>query len=341
MGLQAVLASPAPLKQSTLSDLGRHGLRSYLLGNEHVPQLDDVKVLWDRLVETALAQNVKDKHLTAACNCVSVFLLSTVSSGSSEIRHFGYSSVIWFQGFDCVQKALNDGKTKPALQVLETLAFMLNEHSDKGTAETILRQSALRAVENIITENPRGSIKSSCIIISCFLRRTSISQHLDSLLTQLLKKVSNGWEQRQLQNNVQLDMTTLEAVPGLSAFFLALLFAINNLETRSAALKVFVQLCQADETTNDGPRRVQSAADMIRLFLDHNDSALNDFSDNVLPVIIDNLAHLATFLELYRPRLRSKEQQIVLFLSVLKVGRTKKLILEHGTSSCPQSRLHH
>lgn len=329
--IQSILAAGPPIDQQTLTGLSKGSLRQYLHGQSGASVPDDIETLWHCLVSSALSPDSSEKYLTTACNCISVFLLGAASSPVSGVKKFVTSGKVWFEGFDCAQQAFDGGKTKPALQVLETLAQLLREHPDNAAASVILQQSSRRLLKILFTGTPSGQIKSVCIALTCLVKRTGLLTVLEDELADCLDQVSSPWKRYQLQNGTTLGDLRYQGSSS-RPLFLALLFAVRNLETRSAALKLFTFLLHSEGWTR-GCRSAQSAAEVIELFLLNDTPSLGNFADNIIPVILDTETRYEVFRDLYKPDKAGSESRLILYLSVLKAGRLRNFLSDGGTFS--------
>jgi hypothetical protein len=329
--IQLALDAEPPIDQQLLSELSKRPLKQYLHGDHG--SSGNIEALWYCLVESALIQSPTEKYLTVACNCISVFLLSAASSPFDDVRQLSFSRRVWFAAFACAQKAFDNGKTKPALQVLETLAQLLKENPDEATALAILSECSQKLLNVILTGQPARQVKSVCIALSCLVRKSQLLLTLEDMLAASLVQVDSAWKQYQLQNSVPIDKP-LSQQSNSPHLFLAVLFAIRNLETRSAALKLFSLLTHAENWTQDHSP-TQLAAEVIELFIKVNATSLGDFADNILPVILDDRPRFQAFTAFYQPDNSCSESRLILYLSVLKVGRQKKFLTEDGSFNLP------
>ena len=333
--IQSIIDAGAPIDRRLLSDLSKGSLRQHLHGQSGASVLDDIEAVWHCLVSSALSPDSTDKCLTTACNCISVFLLGAASSPVSGVKLFVTSGKVWFEGFDCAQQAFDGGKTKPALQVLETLAQLLREHPDNAAASVILQQSSRRLLKILFTGTSSGQIKSACIALTCLVKRTGLLIVLEDEVADCLDQVSSSWKRYQLQNGATLGDLQYQGSSSRH-LFLALLFAVRNLETRSAALKLFTLLLHSKDWTRSCGS-AQSAADVIELFLHNDTSSPGDFANNIFPVILDTETRYELFRDLYKPGKAGLESRLILYLSVLKAGRLKKFLSDGGSlfRCCP------
>lgn len=325
--IRSALISEGPVDQRLLSSLSRGPLKQYLQQQYGQPQEADVKQLWNRLACSATAKNMPEKYLTTACNSVSVFLLAGSSANSASVKDLVYSRSAWLDGFDLVNFAFTCGKTKPALQVLETLAHLLKEHSDKQLASELLQESSRSIVNTVLTGEPIGHSKAACISLSCLIRRTALLPALDDVIRSCLNVHAVTWQRRRLANHMPAE-SIAETSNAPQELFLALLFTVNNLETRSAALKLFSQLCSLPELCHG--RTMERAANVLEQYISYNPDLLGDFAANVLPVILDDRNQFDAFVRLYGSDIIQNEPRLILYLALLKAGRMKSFIQENG-----------
>lgn len=327
--INAAVAAEGHLDQALLSDLARKSLKQYLQSQNGFSDLSTVQSLWAKLKDSALAKNMPEKHLTAACNSVSVFLAAASIARSDSIRSFVLSETCWHDATDCAEYAFSCGKTKPALQVLESLAQLSKQNPDQQLARELINGNARSTISTIVTDLPHGHVKADCIFLSCFIKKTRIVTNLAGLVYSCLQDeaVLVLWRQRRLANGMQAK-EILSPGTAMREFFLGLLFAVNSLETRSAALKLFALLCSQPNICEGHP--MDDAAAVLEEYISCNPDLLSDFADNVLPVILDQKSQFEAFLKLYSSSFTQSESRLILYLAVLKVGRLKSFISEKG-----------
>ena len=323
--IHEVLGLSVPLDQAQLSFLSKSALKKAL--NSYSGSLPSrvLESIWDKLVQTCLDPVVGDKHLTASCNSLSVLLINAAASPDPEIRASIFQKRVWFEGYECAWRALNDGKTKPALQVLETLLLLLAKHPDNIAALDIRRGSIAKSINTIITGHPRQDLKVCCIVLSCYLRRSELHAELETVVETSLNQVSSSWASYQHANNVFPDAGSPRS-SATAVLLLALLFAVRNLETRSASLKAIVQTCSG----RGAEARTALAAEVFQIFIRANSDSLGEFADSVLPVVLDDRERYETFLKVYQIEWGCTTEQMLLYLSVLRIGRLKRFVDETG-----------
>ena len=329
------LLEGVPLPVSLLSELGQCSLRQALLDASPDQDVACMLSLWPKLVQTASSPRVNDKHITAASNAVCVYLSCAGASPFTEFSQFVLSEEVWFQAFHCAQKAFDDGKAKPAFQIMEILCDLLQKLTNPNLVAHILEKASLPLVRIILLASPRSDIKKACLLLSCFHRKTPLIQYLDQTVTRSVRENHHAWKLRLSEHNIALaDVSTSEEESTIH-LFLALIFAMVDLDTRSAALK----LCSV--FNNDAMVAAAAATDVerlveqvVRLYFDRNHSAMGTVGENVLPVILHTKGKLISFVQPYASSCRKNASKMALFIAILKVGRLKAILSESGMCNC-------
>jgi len=328
--LNRALGSSSPLTHALLLELGKGPLRNYLRSTD-IPTVFDAEIvpLWHKLISTARSQQVIDKHITAASNTLCVFLNEGASSDSPKFRDFVSSKELWWDAFQCVHKAFDDGKTKPAFQLLDTLCNLLQPMTDEAAEELLIR-SALPLLTTVILSTPRSDLKKACLILSWFIRKTSLRDLLPPLTEQIVEENNPKWTYCFSSHNISADDISSLDHGSMGSFFFALIFTMIDLDTRSSALKVYASLCyyQSHNPTSSHLQRMGGKA--IKLFLDRNHASLGYFSENVLPVILSDKTSFLIFIDPYTGSCRVDATKMSVFLAALKVGRLGNILSENG-----------
>jgi len=327
--ISTALEAEVPLPISMVSDLGRGYLRKIFKAPDE-DQVRQIIDLWPKLVLTAKASQVHDKHVTAASNALCVYLNCGVTSDVSAIQHLVSSRKAWFDALQCAHKAFDDGKTKPAFQIMETLCDVLRKMSDRESIAEILRYATLPLIQNILLPSPQSEVKKACLMVSCLHRKTPIGESLESFIHQSIRENTTRWNQRLVKHNISpADMSRIGTAT-MASLFLALIFASVDVDTRSAAMKLYSFLCtsHAEEPANS---TLQNTAERVmELYLEKNHEALGEFAQNVLPVVLYDRERFMAFI---KPRCHScceTESTLALFLSSLRVGIQKNLLSDEG-----------
>lgn len=326
------LDSSAPLTHALLSDLGKGELRDYLRSTE-LPYIlaAEVVPLWGKLIYTARSPQVIDKHVTAATNALCVFLNEGISTGTPKFKEFVLSKESWWQAFQCAHKVFDDGKNKPAFQILETLCNLL-QHMTGEIGNELLIRAALPLLTTVILASPRSDLKKACLMLSCLVRKTPIRGLLPSLIWPIVEDNNSRWTQCLSIHNVSSEDVSSLGHGSMACLFFALIFTMIDLDTRTSALKLYSNLCSY-QSDNPASSDLQTlGAQTITLFLDRNHATLGYFAENVLPVILSDKTRFLIFIEPYTCSCREDETKMSVFLAALKVGRSRNILSEDGKS---------
>lgn len=328
--ISLALSEDIPLPISVLSDLGKGSLRKALADAVSGQTTTHLLRLWPKLVLTAGSPQVNDKHITAASNALCVYLAGGRLSTVTEIQQYVSSEGVWLEAFQCAHKAFNDGKTKPAFQIMETLCDLLQQLGEPRLVNEILKMASLPLVRIILLASPRSEVKKACLMLSCLHRRTPLYGLLDEMLLQCLQHHDYSWRQRLSEHNISIFDVSTHNKGSIAHLLLALILAMVDLDTRTAALKLCSVLCNsAVENTATGG--LQSVVErVIQLYLERNHTAMGNYAECVLPVILDNKEKLISFIRPYAISCRDDTSRMALFIAILKVGRSKAILSESG-----------
>jgi len=329
--LTSAATGQSVVSHEILSDLGKGPLKRYLTSTEWKPSTAQLSRLWNRIWTSALSPEVKDKHLTAACNALCVFLQCGAASSWLEVREFSFSKLVWDAAFDVVHKAFQDSKTKPGLQVLETLTRHLEIHPDEAVARSILQDSTLRTLTTLLIGTVPGHMKEACIIITCFLRKTMLFTVLPTLVERCVEANKVSWTHKLHEHNIPSSISEEHSSRGISPLLFALIFSSRLSEPRSASLKLLSLVCSREDKLEGSVQPGVLAGAVIQIYLAANTAALGDFAQDVLPVLLSNSARFQSFLEQFAPQADSQKSDLYTFLAVLYVGRMKSYVSEEGS----------
>lgn len=323
------LEAPVPLPISILSGLGRGYLRDIFRAPDE-EQVRQIIALWPKLVLTAKASQVLDKHITSASNALCVYLNCGIASSVPAVQDLVLSRETWFEAFQCAHKAFDDGKTKPAFQIMETLCDIVRKMSDQETVAEILESATLPLIRTVLLSSPRSDVKKACLMLSCLLRRSAIGESLELFIQQSTVQDLLRWNQQLLKHNISPSEVLCIGNGKMASLFLALIFASMDADTGSAAMKLYSTLCVRNAEQSDSANLQIISEQAVELYLEKNHEALGDFTQNVLPVMLGNRE---TFMAFVNPRCRScrqSESAFALFLSSLRVGISKNLLSDAG-----------
>lgn len=329
--IRDILNDSDVIPMSTLLVLGRKTLReAFPVGSPGLP-LDEARRLWLKLQWTACTSGVVDTHLREACNAVCVFLRCMCRSTDDEVRRYAFSEKVWLQTLEVVRKAFDDGKGKPALQVLEVLAHMLRENSSHENSKSILKNCITSLVRIILTGQPVLRLKEAIISLSLLLKKTQNvlppSQYFDEIDLSAHATMKLRSQQAHLGGQ-QLEKLLEDPV---SEFLLALLLATNLPEPRTTAIKLFSLFCSKGDKI-DMLQNVDAASLVIETYLQVNPEALDDFSVDVFPAILNDLEQFDKFSKQFDLTEGYTPPRLSIYLAILKVGRQKGFLTETGES---------
>ncbi|KAK4948093.1 hypothetical protein LTR10_013147 [Elasticomyces elasticus] len=326
--MSTALEAEVPLSIPILSDLGRGYLRKIFKANDE-DKVRQIIALWPKLVLTAKAPQVLDKHVTAAANALCVYLNCGVTSDVPAIQDLVLSREAWFDALQCAHKAFDDGKTKPAFQIMETLCDVLRKVGDQEKIAEFLRSATLPLIRNVLLPSPQSEVKKACLMISCLYRKNLIGVSLESFVQQSTADHFLHWNQRLVKHNISPTDVSCVENDTMASLFLALIFASIDVDTRSAAMKLYSFLCTSNAEEPAGTSLQITAERVIELYLEKNHDSLGDFAQNVLPVVLCDRERFMAFIE---PRCHScchSESTLALFLSALRVGVQKNLLSDN------------
>ena len=324
--IRQVLESDGPLKLQLLHSLSKYGLKHYFESDE--PSINKVKAIWAKLLDSAHSLHVDEKYLTAVCNAVSVFLLQLAVTKDENLQAFVFSEEVWLDASASAQKAFRKGKTKPALQVLETLCHLTDKNPDDFEASGLLQKALEHNCDTIFVNPGHHDVKVACISLSCFVRKVKVS-FLPRLLSSRYTGEDDAWENRLQSHGFSVADLEKEATEPI---LMALVLAIQHLETRSAALKLLILLCTRSPEEDPPQDLFGAVTKVIRAYLGKNKDAISDFTHNVFPVILDERQRWTAFFETFKTDQYEDEAQTLQFLAVLRVGRLHKFITQEGNA---------
>lgn len=288
--------------------------------------------VWQKLVETAWSPAVADKHLTAACNALCAVARYASHSEKEILRSFVYSENTWNDLMSAARKAFNDGKNKPALQILDTLVYLTQSNPDRLAASQTIQNASFDFVGIILTTQPASHLKDACMILNFLTRRATDTFSLQTVLTHSYTQHSVAFRRRCQIQQISSDRVHDAENPALLAFLLALIFAINVTESRTASLKLLSHLCSP--SFGDGyVRNVELTSRAIELFVGAEENAKTDFVRDVFPALINDQDHLQIFLAQYQFANGNQTSRWAIFLALMEVGRLRNFINEKGMLS--------
>ena len=170
--VDGLLRVSGTVPRETLLDMSKGSLKRYLtlVSHEDSAHAHNVQGLWRGLLATMRDASVVDRHMTAACNAICVFLHCASSSLVPLVRLFAMSEEVWTDVFDALLINFLSGKQKPLRQVLNTLIKILADHDDRTIARSIENRVLSRMAAIILLGSPLAYFKASIVIFDAFVR---------------------------------------------------------------------------------------------------------------------------------------------------------------------------
>lgn len=192
--------SDREIPHETLVHLGRVALKGYLLNAEdgagHPDYVAHVRRLWQNLLTTTRSPTVVDKHLSAACNALSVFLQYASKSPNPQVQEIGLSTQSWMDCLDVVLDGFEEGKFKPMRQVLDTLVKVLLEHPDRVRVEAIEHHVLRKMLVIVFLGEPEQHLKASLVVLDTLLKRVASFSRLMCAIGSCLEQHREEWSRR-------------------------------------------------------------------------------------------------------------------------------------------------
>ena len=322
-----------------LNKLTRHA-RSRTVGEDYNKQIRVLQQLWSDLLATVHDPSVSERHMTAACNAVCFVMRSCSRSACDEVRIFSLSSTSWIQTFDAARCAFATGKNKPALQVLDTLAYLAESHPEKEVMSACVSTVAIEMVEIVFNQRPKKSLKEACIVLYFFLKKLSDFMSFSDVLEQAFQQTKPNFARLCHGHGIDQCDIGLQSNPHWFAFVLALLMVIRVAESKSATLKL---LCLLSSLSLPG--HVTDLASLINEAIGRysavNDTALKDVSREVLPSILTNSEQYHRFLSEQTDRGALSDSTVQVALALLAFGRTQSFVQEEGQLTIGHNYVYH
>ena len=314
-----------------LSKLTRKGT-SEKTGADYYEEIEQVRQLWSTLIATIYDPSVSEKHVTAACNALCFVARKCSQSACDEVRNFSFLSETWAEAFAAARCAFATGKNKPALQVLDTLAYLAKANPNKGPMAQSIHKAATEMVKIVFNQQPKRSLKEACIVLYFFLRKLSDFMSFSDVLDQAFQETRQTFSR--LCHGSGMQWKTIDHEPDSKwlGFALSLLMAIRIAESRSATLKLLSLLgtLSAPEQGVDLILVVNKAIDMYSVA---DETALGDVSQDVLPSILTNSDLYHTFLAKQTQKVPSTMSEVQVVLIILEFGKRQGFIEEAGMST--------
>lgn len=323
---KAYLNSEVPstlLTHDVLLDMGQGSLKAYFNRNDsHLDRSQQISRIWQDLLSTTRSIAVTDRHLTAACNAMGVFLECACASTRLDVRDFGMSRETWLQCFDAILESFEEGKVKPMRQVLITLANILIRHPDHIVSGSIQKEVMVKMTDMVLF-GEGGQMKAALFAMELFIRRVASFDDVLKYIEYCVYGRRVEWSYRLASFGIKRVVEELPVPASISgvpadeaefrttiALFVALLIALLSRDTQSAAIALLKTYSTAltesgrgnhlySTSTSSQEEKSEVGIDddfkgrdqspwiaLIQKFLDVHPVAVTPFADFLFPAIL-------------------------------------------------------
>lgn len=298
----------------------------------------DVDRLWRQLLYTVHHSTVLDKHLTATCNAICYVVRALANTTDPDLQEFVASDTICLECFEAARSAFAASKTKPALQVLETLAYLAKHDATGLSVSAGIPTAAMQMVRTIYTQKPQKSLKDACIILYFFLRKLSDSFSFSEVLDRVLSETKMSFLYFCRVSNISYNFPAGDPESNWISFILSLLMITPIADSKTAVLKLLFLICTNPK--ENGSKMVNLVQKAIEIYGMSNERALEDITKDILPSIISTKEQFCAFLPEPAASTIHTAAKVNLVLSQLKLGLLKGYITEAGKKQSTPSRPH-
>lgn len=356
----------AVLSHDLLLNMGQGGLKAYFNGEDSPrDRLRKMSRIWQDLLTTTRSTAVTDRHLTAACNALCVFLECACSSPLQYVRDFGMARETWLQCFGAILESFEEGKVKPMRQVLITLATILVDNPDRDMSSSI-QKDVLTQMTGSILLGESGHVKAALVAMELFIRKVSSFHEVLQSIECSIHSRQVEWSRRLASFGVEkalCDPPISASLSGLGsvepecrttiAFVISILMALLSRDTQSAAIALYktystaliasgkgyhiysVSMSKKEERPGasrvDNPTRANQSRwiFLVQTFLDVYPAALTPFTDFLFPEVFK---HDPAGYREYADTLQKDGCSLINLLAVIQVGC--RIGLENGKQPC-------
>lgn len=293
---------------------------------------DDLQQLWNRLLETAHHGPMPERHMTAVCNAICFVLRSHLNTPNTEHRKFVLSATTWTQAFDAARTAFVAGKTKPAMQVLETLDYLAHQQGGDALVGSAVNAAVANMLEIIFSQSPKKSLKTSCNVLYFLIRKLSDLISFEDVLIRVYAQDSAIFFHHCHVSNIDWRSVSSYGNVPWYALLLALLMVMRLAESKSATLKLMTLLCDG-VPASDGLDMVSIMDECVRVYAACDNKAIEDISRDVLPAILTTADKFHAFLQRHLAAENPTESNVVALLALMSFGKKKVFVDEPSKDS--------
>lgn len=337
--LEGHLRVSATVPRETLLDISKGSLKRYLtfVPNDDSAHVDNVQRLWRALLATMRDPSVVDRHMTAVCNAICVFLECAASSPVPRARSFAMSEAVWMDVFDALLINFLGGKQKPLRQVLNTLIKILAHHDDRTRARSIENRVLSRMAAIILLGSPSAYFRASIVIFEAFMRSSIPFARTLAIVARCHGKNLYLWENRLrllgLDGNIACQTTHSQHVDeSMCQFSFSIILAVAESDAPATAGTLFARFTSmlAEYNIFLGPVWIEH---VVRI-LYRCPQAIEPFRNHLLAPVLK--LHPNHFDDLLYSMTKNDHDSSMLHnsLAVIVLGRDAGLVPEEGKCYC-------
>lgn len=305
-----------------LAQVGRGQLQQFLseeLSDSHSQDL--IEKLRRRLLSTICSPAVIGKHLTAACNVLAIFIRGVLSHPSPFHQEINKMQTIWVDSFKATLRVFDVGKTKPALQILDSLIQAVPQVGDRSTVLDTLRKAVHPLLHAVMLGDQVNNLKESLVILAHLLRRSAVNLTLLLEQAQHILNISwKHWRKRLIQ--FEIPPAELEATkyPEVHSFLIAILMARVSQEAKHAAIRLF-SLVSGRLKCDLKLEIYLTVKKTMEIYMVSPSVDVETLFQQILPSIITTPQDYRAFLESFRGR--ASVDQLLFLMASLRVAQTQ------------------
>ena len=308
-------ASEVPVPLSTLSSWSRGSLHEYLQQDSF--DTAEARGVWRSLIESLRSSKLSEKQITSTCNCLRIYLKSTVSAQNLEIKRLPLFREEWLDCYEAVCSTWHKAKVKPLAQILEVLLQIAKNGMRASELESIWRSISVELSSIILSGQPARDLKRALALSSFFLEKGLSHQIYHESVLQNMK-----------QGKVRLTGDKTSDKSPRQSLVHAIFLSFEQHDAQSSAEKFFKTLLKASVHHSSD---MQSWWSLVRSFVaDHADS-LDAVAVSVFPVLLEQqtIDYTAVIQSLGTPK---QKEDLLFLLAFLQSLRERELINESGMS---------
>lgn len=189
--MEAISRDIQLLSEGTLKEISKGLLVNFVLSCEDI---DKVNRVWQSLLKTFSTASTSNNHTTAACNALSAFLDTALTSKCEGTTKLACSHETWSLVYEIYMARYKDSSPKAMKQVLECLVGLYIKNPQETDRDAIRLKVAHATIPSIILGEPRSRLKASFVSLETLLRKSAISpDQLISMVESWLLENRERW----------------------------------------------------------------------------------------------------------------------------------------------------